>query len=100
MSGQSQKLPKWAFRATSAFPPLVTVERTSLVVRLVPCVDGSVLARAFFTFCSSCGRWEGHSRDRILSGRHWANRLHTVGRCITNAVLERAIKRSEGREIG
>ena len=41
---------KQAVRATSAFRPIV--ERTSRHVRKVPCVDGSELARAFFTFCS------------------------------------------------
>ena len=28
MSVLGQSLPKWAFRATSAFPPLATIERT------------------------------------------------------------------------
>src|SRR5471030_1157681 len=35
----------------SALPSIATKLRTSPEVRLVPCVDGSGLARAFFTFC-------------------------------------------------
>jgi hypothetical protein len=34
-------------RAMSAMPALATAERTLREVRLVPCVDGSELARAF-----------------------------------------------------
>ena len=33
----------------SAFHPIATKQRTLFDVRLVPCVDGSELARAFFT---------------------------------------------------
>src|SRR4030081_3077700 len=33
----------------SAFPPKAAVERTSVDVAEVPCVDGSELARTFFT---------------------------------------------------
>src|SRR5664279_5892936 len=36
----------------SALPPIADSSRTLLEVRFVPCVDGSELARAFFTFCS------------------------------------------------
>ena len=34
-------------------PPLIAdLQRLQRLVRFVPCVDGSGLARAFFTFCS------------------------------------------------
>src|SRR5450759_2574125 len=36
----------------SAVHPITDSSRTSWHVRSVPCVDGSGLARAFFTFCS------------------------------------------------
>ena len=36
--------------SASAFRPIATTERTSRHVRKVPCVDGSELARTFFTF--------------------------------------------------
>jgi hypothetical protein len=36
MSVWGQSLPKWAIRATSAFPPIATIERTSHHVRFVP----------------------------------------------------------------
>ena len=39
MSQLGQKLPKQPFRATSAFPPLATVERTLLDVGFVPIGD-------------------------------------------------------------
>jgi hypothetical protein len=35
-SAMGQSLPKWAIRATSAFPPIATIERTSRHVSNVP----------------------------------------------------------------
>src|SRR5216684_8557368 len=40
----------WAACSRSALPPKATVEQTSVDVSQVPCVDGSELARLFFTF--------------------------------------------------
>ena len=39
----------------SALPPLATGERTFRIGSFVPCVDGSELARAFFTFAALVG---------------------------------------------
>ena len=36
----------------SALPPIADIRRYPFDVRFVPCVDGSELARAFFTFYS------------------------------------------------
>ena len=36
-----QSLPKWAVHPMSAFPPLATIKRTSLVVRFVPTADAA-----------------------------------------------------------
>jgi hypothetical protein len=52
MSEVGQSLPNPTIQVTSAYPPGAEVQRTSPLVRFVPCVDGSGLARAFFTFCS------------------------------------------------
>jgi hypothetical protein len=39
-------------RVRSAHPPRAAIKRTSRDFAFVPCVDGSVLARAFFTFAA------------------------------------------------
>jgi hypothetical protein len=39
----------------SAFHPKATEQRTQFYVGSVPCVDGSELARAFFTFAALVG---------------------------------------------
>jgi len=61
--------PKMGFPPMSGLPPIATELRTSLEVRFVPCVDGSELARTFFTYaalvgaamCSAC-RCGSHDR--------------------------------------
>jgi hypothetical protein len=44
-----------AQKVVSALPPKATGKRTSFDVGFVPCVDGSELARAFFTFAALVG---------------------------------------------
>jgi hypothetical protein len=39
----------------SAFHPIATAQRTQFYVGFVPCVDGSALARAFFTIAGLVG---------------------------------------------
>src|SRR5215831_18885080 len=46
--GQEQTSP--VYLAMSALPPKADIERHDWHVRFVPCVDGSGLARLFFTF--------------------------------------------------
>jgi hypothetical protein len=41
--------------AMSAMPPKADIQRLLFDVRFVPCVDGSELARAFFTFAALVG---------------------------------------------
>src|SRR4030081_3826921 len=50
----------------SAFPPKAAVERTSVDVAEVPCVDGSELARTFFT----SRRWSVQPCVRPVSAVH------------------------------
>src|SRR5258708_8391977 len=50
--GQSRRFDRCP--ATSGLPPETDIVRGYRHVSNVPCVDGSELARAFFTFCSIC----------------------------------------------
>jgi hypothetical protein len=44
-----QTLPIADFRAVSGLPPIAVMPRADEHFRVVPCVDGSPLARVFFT---------------------------------------------------
>src|SRR5262252_2004971 len=52
----------------SALPPKADIERHDLHVRFVPCVDGSELARLFFTFAG----WSVQPCVRPVSAAHKA----------------------------
>jgi hypothetical protein len=52
MSLMGQKRSSRPRNAISGLPPEADIVRLARHVRKVPCVDGSELARAFFTFCS------------------------------------------------
>src|SRR5216684_5676550 len=56
----------WAACSRSALPPKATVEQTSVDVSQVPCVDGSELARVFFTFAG----WSVQPCVRPVSAAH------------------------------
>src|SRR5260370_40215628 len=49
MSAAGQTRPIGPFLAMSGLPPLATKLRTSQIGSFVPCVDGSELARTFFS---------------------------------------------------
>ena len=52
----------------SALPPKADIRGCQSNVRLVPCVDGSKLARAFFTFAALVGI-QGRMRVRNIDSR-------------------------------
>ena len=59
-------------RPMSAFPPKSAYVRTLVDVSEMPCVDGSVLARAFFTFAAwvgaaMCSAFRCGSHDRKMA---------------------------------
>ena len=55
MSALGQKRTFCDAKAMSALPPKADIDQVRWDVRFVPCVDGSELARAFFTLAALVG---------------------------------------------
>jgi hypothetical protein len=68
MTASGQTRPFGDVCSMSALPPKAAVDRTSVDVSNVPCVDGSELARLFFTFAG----WSVQPCVRPVSAAHKA----------------------------
>jgi hypothetical protein len=69
MSEMGQSLPKWAIRATSAFPPIATIERTSRHVSNLPNSD---ISHAHSSTSSAPGEQNRRQAEHSGSRELWS----------------------------